>query len=85
MDALWDTLPIWLKWLILVSGWLTATAQRLWHRLPPNLYVFGLHMKREAKVEVSGSVRTSTRYLMGWGREADRAADESRNRRSKVE
>ena len=63
MAELWDLLPTWLKWVVFVSGWLVATTQRLWHRLPPNLYIFGLTIHRGSS---QGLIGTENRRWVKW-------------------
>ena len=63
MAELWYLLPVWLKWVVLVSGWLVLTIQRVWRRLPANLYVFGLSIHRGSR---EGSIGTKKRRWVSW-------------------
>ena len=63
MAELWDLLPVWLKWVVFVSGWLVATTQRLWRRMPANLFIFGLAIHRGSS---QGSIGTENRRWIKW-------------------
>lgn len=79
MAEVWDLLPAWLKWVLLVSGWLVAVLQNLWRKLPDNLYVFGVMMRR-ARTESHGTIQWSDDPKIAWGNDAKAAARKSKER-----
>lgn len=73
MTELWELLPGWLKWVLLVSGWVLAAVQNLWRNLPDNLYVLGLRLRRARPVS-SGTIKWSDKPMIKWGEDAKAAA-----------
>ena len=79
MTEIWDLLPVWLKWVLFVSGWTVAVLQNLWRKMPDNLYVFGV-MLRRARTESHGTIEWSYDPKIAWGDDARKAARKSDDR-----
>lgn len=77
MTELWDLLPTWLKWVLFVSGWVVATFQSIWRKLPDNLYVFGAVLRR-SRPDSRGTLRWSNKPVIAWGEDANKASRQSR-------
>ena len=79
MTEIWDLLPVWLKWVLFVSGWTVAVLQNLWRKLPDNLYVFGVILRR-ARTESHGTIEWSDDSKIAWGDDAKGLAQKSDDR-----
>ena len=82
MTEIWDLLPVWLKWVLFVSGWTVAVLQNLWRKLPDNLYVFGV-MLRRARTESHGTIEWSDDPKIAWGDDAKGLAHKPDNHSEK--